>query len=84
MDEDRWVMNSLRRNKHEKICRHKVSDLYHVGSSSNHWIYVQQFGFSGLKMCTTYSVVLPFRVPVVVVTAKTLHSNQSLPYYFKI
>ena len=28
----------------------------------NHWLYVKLFGFSGLKMCTKYTVVLPFRV----------------------
>ena len=30
----------------------------------------QLLDFAGLKMCTVYTVVLPFRVPVVIVTAK--------------
>jgi hypothetical protein len=58
-------MNSLRRIKHGKICRHKVSDLYHGGSSNNRWLYTRLFDFAGLKMCSLYTLVLPFRVPVV-------------------
>ena len=66
MDKERWVVNSLC----VKICRHKVSDLYHDESASNRQLNIQLFYCAGLKMCTVYTVVLPFRVPVVNVTAK--------------
>jgi hypothetical protein len=56
--------------KKDKICRHKLSDLYHGESSSNHWLNTQLFDYAELKMFTVYTVVMPFRVPVGNVTAK--------------